>query len=1076
MAIALGIRKARNATYSDSSDDAYLADRVMDSIKAIPATKDDKDETDQAEKHSKKRYHHKHSKRETHHHHKSRRKDKKHSSSSKHKRKHKRKSSSHRSKEHKRKDHCKVESNRVLVKVERGGEDSNNKSESTKDEAKNEDSDSSTPADTVDEDSDIEVGSVSPPNRLAKEDLIEKDPLHNSNECSNGSPRNADPIVKKDESSLKYDKAEDKLNTLEKQQSDDTVEKKCNQTLLHKSCDLILHPSHRENHQKREQCHNTSSKMVKDEVIPNNKFQSADRGGLNVRESDEKLKLSDKGLSKTSKSSTKDDGEGLTIGLGNQRATSDLQTGKVGNIREETSVSSSSPSKEDSNIKAENKSQESYLELDKIKKDKDTLSKLQNKQKVIKINIKTLELPTDALLTAEDKAKDEENGDSNTSEDEDGEDNNGSDDAASPGRLPWRIVPEEGELSPSTASDGGEQSKVETMSKVTDEEVETTSKVTDEKVETTTSKVTEKSKEEIKDKDGRHKHSKKRGHDEGGKMEKSRLRERNRGIKMERQDKRSESSYKGYTVRSVKDRLGVRQKSNSPDRKTVRSSVVVRDKKSLRRYPDHSRSRSKSPAQRRSRSRSPHSSRYSSRRGRSDRSRSRSPGYGQRANSPHGRRNHSYQDKRTDSRDRKRDRSRSGSRERRRRRRERSYTPVEEIDKKKLFEFAKANAYLYQKVLSGDLPATTRLPQLKSKVVSLSGGKTVDELTEVCKGLSKVDGEDSSDEEPLHVPVTSDDERDSFIRHPFLVKEEPTSIVLNIQNAIPIPVQNSKEKLRVQFPVSSGTQHRKKEESTATGPFGEWEPVKKPKPVSATPGPSNKSPAPPVVPPPGGTPPSTSSSSGVSLPVATPSLPTPLLPAVPAPTLPPVPVPVEDRVFDETPADNVNIADVVAMRLKAARQLQSNPLDIEALSSMHRAQHRLQNWVNKESKPGLFTGRTDANILTPLQLANPNRKNQAWAKKKKHRLNEMIECKAMISRNIFTLEPQSLSNRSFPEHSSKVWKGKKLDRSYGGGTGFNSMEKRTKSFQERKFIICENLEAFPDIFIVLPCVKTERCH
>ena len=55
----------------------------------------------------------------------------------------------------------------------------------------------------------------------------------------------------------------------------------------------------------------------------------------------------------------------------------------------------------------------------------------------------------------------------------------------------------------------------------------------------------------------------------------------------------------------------------------------------------------------------------------------------------------------------------------------------------------------------------------------------MDELTEVCKNLSKGNDEDSSDEEPANVPVTSDDEKDSFIRHPFQVKDRP--IVLNIQ-------------------------------------------------------------------------------------------------------------------------------------------------------------------------------------------------------------------------------------------------------------------------------------------------------
>lgn len=63
-----------------------------------------------------------------------------------------------------------------------------------------------------------------------------------------------------------------------------------------------------------------------------------------------------------------------------------------------------------------------------------------------------------------------------------------------------------------------------------------------------------------------------------------------------------------------------------------------------------------------------------------------------------------------------------------------------------------------------------------------TAARTVDELTEVCKGLSKQEVDESSDDEPVNIPVTSDDEeKDNFIRHPFQVKERPASIVVNIQ-------------------------------------------------------------------------------------------------------------------------------------------------------------------------------------------------------------------------------------------------------------------------------------------------------
>ncbi|KAJ8026980.1 Protein SON [Holothuria leucospilota] len=637
--------------------------------------------------------------------------------------------------------------------------------------------------------------------------------------------------------------------------------------------------------------------------------------------------------------------------------------------------------------------------------------KSQAKAKLIKINIKTQELPENPQKAAEEGSSDVTKDVDESEESEDAGDDKGSNSG-----KPWRIVPEEGELTPSSSEDEG----VKEEAGMTEEN------------------------EESKEK--RHKHRKHR------KRKKSRRDGREEGEIVEKKKRHkdgpeneiSSSKDKESTSMNSGDKEDVQKsKSKSPQRKTVKSSVssVVTSQTTGSNYPDRSRSRSRSPRQYKSGSRSPRS--YSSRnyyhrsRSRSPRSfRSRSPrSYRserydrRRRRSRSGERGHyrsrSDSRERSRSRDRRRYRSRSHSREgswsrdrgRRRsrslskgryrsksrsverKRRERSFTPVEEIDKKKLLEIAKANAYMYQRVLSGDLPASTKVVQtdLASNNTQNEGtinrtvptaARTVDELTEVCKGLSKQEVDESSDDEPVNVPVTSDDEeKDNFIRHPFQVKERPASIVVNIQNATPMPVLNSKETLRVQFPVSSGTQHRKKEDLSTPSPYGEWQPVKKPETIpqaGAAPVPAKTTPAPtpapakqaqPTVQPPSKAGPSVAPPKAAATAAAPAPLPGAMVPSVPPP------VPVEDRVFDETPSENVNIADVVAMRLKAARALQTNPLDVEALSSMHSAQRKLQNWINRDNKPGLFTGSTDANILTPQQLANPNRKHQAWAKK-----------------------------------------------------------------------------------------------
>lgn len=83
---------------------------------------------------------------------------------------------------------------------------------------------------------------------------------------------------------------------------------------------------------------------------------------------------------------------------------------------------------------------------------------------------------------------------------------------------------------------------------------------------------------------------------------------------------------------------------------------------------------------------------------------------------------------------------------------------------------------------SGSLPAALTLgPQAQEKVIAAirSGGKTIEELTDFCKTLSKKEelGELSS----LSEKDDSDSDTDKAFHHPFQIKERPTTITMNIK-------------------------------------------------------------------------------------------------------------------------------------------------------------------------------------------------------------------------------------------------------------------------------------------------------
>ncbi|KAG7169611.1 SON-like 1 [Homarus americanus] len=165
-------------------------------------------------------------------------------------------------------------------------------------------------------------------------------------------------------------------------------------------------------------------------------------------------------------------------------------------------------------------------------------------------------------------------------------------------------------------------------------------------------------------------------------------------------------------------------------------------------------------------------------------------------------------------------RSRSRSKSRSRRRRDPTADLRDKVTRKRLLEIARRNAvYLMQ---NGCLPPSVEQEQL---VKIKAGGKSVDELTDFCKQL--VASGNYSDVDLSDPSLSSGEENDttdkpfSNTRHPFSVRDTKP-ILMNIRNAPMLPTKTNAErlagqaKLREQFPVSSGSQHRTKGELTSS--------------------------------------------------------------------------------------------------------------------------------------------------------------------------------------------------------------------------------------------------------------------
>lgn len=342
--------------------------------------------------------------------------------------------------------------------------------------------------------------------------------------------------------------------------------------------------------------------------------------------------------------------------------------------------------------------------------------------------------------------------------------------------------------------------------------------------------------------------------------------------------------------------------------------------------------------------------------------------------------NHSRHNSRSRSKNRTRSRSRS---------KDRSSLG---INKKRLLEIARKNAITMFK--NGSLPGCAEMSEeVKDKVLMKIryGGKTVQDLTNFCKKLSKGESYDnmsvfSSDEQS---DVDKEGNTKAF-HHPFVLKTlEP--IVMHIKNTTPTVPKTVEEKkaITMQFPVSSGQQHRLTEvwvpvpskeaeelsktstviKQNLTKPFGmpknvfkkqlpleEQQPAFKPvgtienssnilenKPTKVT----------------------------VETSFVVPSI-------VPSPKIPTVTPQTPASCIFPTVTTNIDVSTIISQRLSAMRRLQENPMDCEAIKMLHSAQKEMASWASSKYLPGQFTGSTGANILSARELTKGC---QAWARK-----------------------------------------------------------------------------------------------
>ncbi|XP_060689178.1 protein SON-like isoform X1 [Hemiscyllium ocellatum] len=238
------------------------------------------------------------------------------------------------------------------------------------------------------------------------------------------------------------------------------------------------------------------------------------------------------------------------------------------------------------------------------------------------------------------------------------------------------------------------------------------------------------------------------------------------------------------------------------------------------------------------------------------------------------------------------------------RRKSPSRTPerLTDLDKAQLLEIAKANAAAMCAKAGMPLPANLKpvVPLVKNVIAKKIGCTSIQELTEKCKKI--VESNDNELGNELHVS----EEDESFINQPIKVNELK-SISFSLNNATVNPAAKTQVALTKEFPVSSGTQHRKKE---VLNVYGEWVPVEKGSEETT------------------------------------------------------------DDVFADVSTQAVDISVTMTKRATAQRRLVKNPYDVEAMSMILRTQEQIDVWAQSNSLPGQFTGSTGAHVLSYEELTN----------------------------------------------------------------------------------------------------------